>query len=134
MLFRSNVEGYVLAGQMVRKLLAPRGCFSLGVIHFDRLARCLHARHIGIEVFQPQSQLIAVEAFRSPSKLRPLQALDDEPEPLHLGTRHGKLPVVIDHLGGKLAHQPMQSIDIDRKRGEIEIHARDSNIDRQRPP
>jgi hypothetical protein len=33
-------------------------------------------------------------------------------------------------LGGELAHQPMQCIDIDRQRGEIEIHARDSNTGR----
>ena len=73
-----------------------------------------------------------IEPFRPPSKLRSLQALDDEPEPLHLGARRRKLRVVVDHLRGKLAHQPMQGIDIDRQRGEIEIHARESNTGRQR--
>jgi hypothetical protein len=60
-----------------------------------------------------------------------LQALDDEPEPLHLGTRRSKLRVIIDYLRGKLAHQPMQCINIGRKRGEIEIHAPEFNTGRQ---
>jgi hypothetical protein len=37
-------------------------------------------------------------------------------------------------LRGKLVHQPMQCIDVDRQRGEIEIHARDSNTGRRRHP
>jgi hypothetical protein len=78
--------------------------------------------------------LIAIEPFRPPSKLRALQALDDEPEPLHLGMRRSKLRVIIGHLCGKLAHQPMQCIDVDRQRGEIEIHAGESNTGRQQHP
>jgi hypothetical protein len=49
----------------------------------------------------------AIEPFRPPSKLRALQALDDQPEPLHLDTRRSKLRVIIGHLRGKLAHQPV---------------------------
>jgi len=44
------------------------------------------------------------------------------------------LSVIVGHLRGKFAHQPMQCIDIDRQRGEIEIHARESNTDRQQHP
>jgi hypothetical protein len=89
--------------------------------------RCLRPRDIGVEVFQPESKLIAIEPFRPRSKLRALQALDDQPEPLHLGTRRSKLRVIVGHLRGKLAHQPMQCIDIDRQRGKVEIHAQSLN-------
>ena len=119
---------------MVGKCLAPRGWFRLGVINYDCPIRCLCPRDIGVEVFQSQSKLIAIEPFGPPSKLRALQALDDQPEPLDLGTRRCKLRVIIGYLCGKLAHQPMQCTDIDRQRGEIEIHARDSNTGRRRHP
>jgi hypothetical protein len=89
---------------------------------------------IGVEVFQPERQLIAIEPFRPPSKLRALQALDYELEPLHLGTRRCKLRAIIGYLRGQLAHQTMQGIDVDGQRGEIEIHPRDSNIGRRRHP
>lgn len=112
--------------------MASRGRFSLGVI--DCSIRCLCPRHIGTEIFQSQSKLIVIEPLRSPPKLRALQALDDEPEPLHLGPRRSKLRVILGNFGGKLAHQAMQCIDVHWQRGEIEIHARESNIDRQRPP
>jgi hypothetical protein len=95
-----------------------------------QVAENLRPRDVGVEVFQSQSKLIAIEPFRPASELRALQALDDEPEPIHLGTRRSKSRVIIGHLGGELAHQPMQCIDIDRQRGEIEIHARDSNTGR----
>ena len=94
--------------------------------------RGLHPRDIGVEIFQPESKLITIEPFRPPTKLRPLQASDDEPQPFHLGTRRSKLRVIISDLRGKRAHQPMQGIDIDRQRGEIEIHTRESNTGRQR--
>ena len=42
-----------------------------------------------------------------------------------------ELRVIIDYLRGKLAHQPMQCINIGRKRGEIEIHAPEFNTGRQ---
>ena len=93
--------------------------------------RGLRPRNIGVEIFQPESKLITIEPFRSPSKLRSLQALDDEPQALHLGTRRSQLRVIIGDLRGKRAHQPMQGIDIDRQRGEIEIHTRESNTGRQ---
>jgi hypothetical protein len=93
--------------------------------------RGLHPRNIGVEIFQPESKLITIEPFRPPTKLRPLQAPDDEPQPFHLGTHRSQLCVIIGDLRSKRAHQPMQGIDIDRQRGEIEIHARESNPGRQ---
>jgi hypothetical protein len=117
---------------VIWKGLAPRGRFSLGMIDCNGPIRGLRPRDIGVEIFQPESKLITIEPFRPPTKLRPLQASDDEPQPFHLGTRRSQLRVIIGHLRGKLAHQPMQGIDIDRQRGEIEIHTRESNTGRQR--
>ena len=69
---------------------------------------------IGVEVFQTERKLVAINAFRPTSKLHALQALDDKSEPLHLATRRCKLRIIIGHLRGKLAHQPMQCTDVDR--------------------
>jgi hypothetical protein len=33
-------------------------------------------------------------------------------------------------LRGHLAHQSMQGIDVDRQRGEIDVHMRESNLTR----
>ena len=76
--------------------------------------RGLRPRDIGVEIFQPESKLITIEPFRPTSKLHALQALDDKSEPLHLATRRSKLRIIIGHLRGKLAHQPMQCTDVDR--------------------
>ena len=48
--------------------------------------------------------------------------------------RRSKLRIIVVYLRSKLAHQPMQCTDIDRQRGEIEIHAREPNTGRQRHP
>ena len=83
----------------------------------------LRPRDIGVDIFQAEGKLVTIEPFRPSSELRALQVLDNEPEPLHLGTRRSKRRVIIGHLRSKLVHQSMQCIDIDRQRGEIEIHA-----------
>jgi hypothetical protein len=67
-------------------------------------------------------------SFRSSSKLPALQVLDDEAKPLYPSARCSKLCVIIGHLRGKLAHQSLQRIDLGRQRGEIEIHAPESNL------
>ena len=55
-----------------------------------RLAR-LQARDIGVEVFQSQGKLVAIDPFRAPSELRALEPSDDELESFDLGLRLGKL-------------------------------------------
>jgi len=56
------------------------------------------------------------------------------PEPLDLGLCPHKLSSVVRYLRGQLMHQPMQRIDVDRERGEIEIHAREFNAGEQQHP
>ena len=55
-----------------------------------RLAR-LQSRDIGVEVFQSEGKLIAIDPFRAPSELCALEPPDDELESLNLGLRLGKL-------------------------------------------
>jgi len=125
-----DIEFDILPRQMVGKRRPPRRGFGI-VVQRDDWMTYLCPGDIGVEVLQPKRELIAVDSFRSPSELRALQALDDEPKPFHLGTRCSKLRVILDHLCSKLAHQPMQGVNIDRQRGEVEMHARESNRDWQ---
>jgi hypothetical protein len=58
----------LLAWRRLRTGLVRRSCC--------RLAR-LQSRDIGVEVFQSESKLIAIDAFRAPSELRALEPPDD---------------------------------------------------------
>jgi hypothetical protein len=71
-----------------------------------QVAENLRPRDVGVEVFQSQSKLIAIEPFRPASELRALQALDDEPEPIHLGTRRSKSRVIL----GRRARAPTDAV------------------------
>jgi hypothetical protein len=51
----------------------------------------LQARDIGVEVFQSEGKLVAIDPFRAPSELRALEPSDDELESFNLGLRLGKL-------------------------------------------
>src|SRR5258708_5369261 len=84
---------------------------------------CLQAGNIGVEVFQSESKLVAIDPFRAPSELRALESLNDELEPLDLGLRLGKLGSIPRRLRGKVTHKLVQLIDIRRQRGEIDAHA-----------
>ena len=84
---------------------------------------CLQAGNIGVEVFQSESKLVAIDPFRAPSELRALESLNDELEPLDLGLRLGKLGSIARHLRSQVTHQLVQLIDIRRQRGEIDVHA-----------
>ena len=86
-----NIDRHILARQMLGKSLPA--CRSLRT---DIVRRCcrmvrLQAGNIGVEVFQSESKLVAIAPFRAPSKLRALEAPDDELEPLDLILRLGKL-------------------------------------------
>src|SRR5262249_31083374 len=83
----------------------------------------LQAGNIGVEVFQSESKLVAIDPFRAPSKLRTLESPNDELEPLDLGLRLSKLGSIVRHLRGQVPHQLVQRIDIRRQRGEIDVHA-----------
>src|SRR5258708_34983266 len=83
---------------------------------------CLQAGNIGVEVFQSESKLVAIDPFRAPSELRALESLNDELEPLDLGLRLGKLGSIARHLRSQVTHQLVQLIDIRRQRGEDDDH------------
>ena len=51
----------------------------------------LQAGNIGVEVFQSESKLVAIDPFRPPSELRALETPNDELESVDLGLRLGKL-------------------------------------------
>ena len=52
---------------------------------------CLQAGNIGVEVFQSESKLVAINPFRALSELRALKPPNDELESVDLGLRLGKL-------------------------------------------
>ena len=47
----------------------------------------LQPSNIGVEVFQPESKLAAIDPFRAPSELRALESPNDELESIDLGLR-----------------------------------------------
>ena len=51
---------------------------------------CLQAGNIGVEVFQSESKLVAIDPFRAPSELRALEPPNDQLESLDLGLRLGE--------------------------------------------
>src|SRR5207237_6565496 len=61
--------------------------------------------------------------LRAPSELRALESSNNELESLDLGLRLGKLGSIVRNLRRQLPHQLVQSIDIRRQRGEIDVHA-----------
>ena len=63
----------------------------------------LQARNIGVEVFQSESKLVAIDPFRAPSELRALESSNDELESLDLGLRLGKLGSIVRRLRRQLA-------------------------------
>lgn len=51
----------------------------------------LQPSNIGVEVFQPESKLVAIDPFRAPSELSALEPPNDELESLDLSLRLRKL-------------------------------------------
>jgi hypothetical protein len=109
-----------------------RGRFKTSVV--GRSRRRLRPRDVGVEILKSERKLVAVEPFRSSTELRALQAFNDEPETLDLGPYLRKLGSITHRLRDQLAHQPMQRIDISGERGEVEVHARESNAGAQQHP
>ena len=50
----------------------------------------LQAGNIGVDVFQSESKLVAIDPFRPPSKLGALEAPNDQLESVDLGLRLGE--------------------------------------------
>jgi hypothetical protein len=54
---------------------------------------CLRTGQVKVEVLQREGK-VAIDPFRPSAELRPLQPLDDQPKPLNVGLRLGKLGLV----------------------------------------
>ena len=75
----------------------------------------LGAADVGIEVLEPERQLIGVEPLGPTSELRTLQLLDDQPELLDL-------PVAALHVGDEVPHEALQQAWIIGQGVEIDKH------------
>lgn len=68
------------------------------------------ARKIGVDIFETELQLVAIEPFCPPAELAALQLLDDEVKPCDLGIRLAQTGT----LGCERAHQLLQCLHIVR--------------------
>ena len=84
---------------------------------------CSQEGNIGVEVFQSESKLVAIDLFGAPSELRALEPPDDKLESLDLGLRLSKLGSIVRHLRSEVTHQVVQRINVRRQRGDIDVHA-----------
>jgi hypothetical protein len=72
---------------------------------------------VGIEVFQPEGQLVGIELLGAASELPSLELFDEAPETIDLGVS------VLDDAC-YVAHQAVQKVDVGGQVFEIESHAR----------
>jgi len=130
----ANIEMHLLARQMIGKLRAPRRGFGGGRAWRDYREARFDASDIGLDVFEPEGQLIVIDTLRTPSELMALKPQNDEPEALDLGLRPRKLGAIAILLCGQLAYQPMQRIDVIRQSIEIEGHVLECKTVAQKRP
>src|SRR6516225_829532 len=93
-----NIDGDIFARQMVGKSLPMWRRLRTDIVCRRGWMARLQARNIGVEVFQSESKLVAIDPFRAPSELRALEPSNDELESLDLGLRLDKLGSVVRHL------------------------------------
>jgi hypothetical protein len=129
-----DAEFDILTRQMVGKSLAPGHRGGGGVALPCRRMTGLDMRNIGVEIFQAEGKLIAVDPFGTPPELHSLQPRNDKPEFVDLGLRPGKLGTFPGHLRGQVTYQGVQRTDIDGQRGEIEVHVCESNAGGKQNP
>src|SRR5215475_12914890 len=128
--FTVDINRHILARQMAGKSLPPQLALGASIALRSRRVICLRPCHVGVEVFQTEGKLIAVDPFRASSELQPLEPLNDEPKSLDLRPRLGELRLIARHLRSQVTHQLMQRIDVRRQSGEIDSHERESNADK----
>ena len=129
-----DINFHILARQMAGKSLPPQLAIAAGIVRRSLRVTCLRACNVGVEIFQPESKLVAIDPFRPSSELRPLEPRNDEPESLDLSLHPGKLCLIAGHLHSQITHQPVQRIDVRRQGGEIDSHERESNAGAQNLP
>jgi len=117
-----EIQRHLLAHQMIgegeavlrsapERRLAVGGCRQAS----------FRSRDVGVEIFQTELELIAVEAFGTAPEAAALQRLDDLPEPIDLGLCLGPLTV---ERRRQLADHPMQRRDVIRQGSEVYVHER----------
>ena len=114
-----HIERHILPRQMIGKHRAPGRGPGLGFRIACRRRRlvCLGAADIGVEVFQPEGQLIGIEALGPASELRSLKLLDEALEAFDF---------VVAGLDDDrhVAHQAVQNADFGRQVLKVESHER----------
>jgi hypothetical protein len=118
-----NIDRHILARQMVGKSLPMGRRLRTDIRRRCSRMACLQAGNIGVEVFQSESKLVAIDPLRAPSELRALESPDDELQSLDLRLRLRKLRSIVRHLRSQVAHQLVQRIDVRRQCGKIDVHA-----------
>ncbi len=108
-----DLERHLLAQQVLREGCAPG--FVVTVAE-QVSSGCCSARNIGVELLEPEPQLIGIEPLRAPPELAALKLPDDETELLDL-------PVALLHAPCEIVHQLMKERHIVRQVREIEPHA-----------
>jgi len=86
-----NIDRHILTWQMVGKSLPMGGRLRTDIRRGCSRMACLQAGNIGVEVFQSESKLVAIDPLRAPSELRALESPDDELQSLDLRLRLRKL-------------------------------------------
>ena len=76
---RIYIELNVLARQMIGQSPVLRRRFGGGIVRRWLRMTCLETRNIGVEVFQSEGKLVAIDPFRPPPELRSLKPRNDKP-------------------------------------------------------
>ena len=97
-------QSQVFARQMLGKSLPTWRRLRTDIVRRrGRMAR-LQARNIGVEVFQSEGKLVAIDPLRASSELRALQPLNDEPKSLDLRPRLDELRLIPRQLRSQVTH------------------------------
>jgi hypothetical protein len=114
-----HVEPHLLPRQMSGERLAPGHGSRLGglIARRRRYLINLGAGGVGIEIFQPEGQLVGIELFGAASELPSLKLFDEAPEAVDLGV------AALDDAC-HIAHQAVQKVDVGRQVLKIESHER----------
>jgi len=81
-----DLERDIFARQMIGQRFAPGAYLGRRVFRVcpDRRTAFANPRDIAIEVLERERHLVGIEAFGTPSELRPLKLIDDELKALDL--------------------------------------------------
>ncbi len=112
-----HIEPHILPRQIVGKRRVSRcgAGIRVGIVRRRLGVGGFRAGHIGVEIFQPEGQLIGIEALGAASELGSLKLFDEALETSDL---------VIAGLDndGHVAHQTVQKVDVGGQVLKVETH------------